>query len=252
MIARKEMKCIAHMPPSKHKPNSGIFDIGKSEVVNWLVSQNDIKSMLFKLVIETGIIEMDEDGVYYPISNDENEIMECLLENKKSKLLNKLDENLKEKVKQFENDIQKIFSPFPSHGIKKADLIRRIGKEGSFASLSYVTLEKYLEKSSKFHWSKAEKRIFEDQSEIIKRENMQLKSSSSYIENHYLIYLKPEDKLSWRKIKQRAGEDFTKTLENFEFAMSKQSRFQWVDDNHDLFRDTEKQEVEPDEDYGEF
>jgi hypothetical protein len=43
----KNLFCVKKMPPLKHKPLNGEFDITKSEVAKWLIQQPEVMQWVF-------------------------------------------------------------------------------------------------------------------------------------------------------------------------------------------------------------
>lgn len=53
-IFNKKLLCAKQMPELKHKIDEGKYDVMKSEVVKWLLSQPDIQEYIFKRVTDGG------------------------------------------------------------------------------------------------------------------------------------------------------------------------------------------------------
>lgn len=53
------LNCVKKMPSLKHKDKNGQFDITKSEVCNWLITQPDIAQKIFDMAMNKGVIKFD-------------------------------------------------------------------------------------------------------------------------------------------------------------------------------------------------
>lgn len=70
----KNLTCAKYMPPLRHSVQGQSFDVRKSRVVMWLISQPDILQYIFDKVHDSGAIDYDkETGTWAGVEYGEDE-----------------------------------------------------------------------------------------------------------------------------------------------------------------------------------